>query len=90
MSLGNIKSYLLCCQLFTIRRNSVSPGLSFSLFFDIEDWTEAKHDCKPFSVAAESPDAKDTCRCLEMVKDGVPRDYAAELSKSVQKQRTKS
>ena len=31
---------------------------SFSLFIDIHDWIEAKHDCKPFSAAAESPDAK--------------------------------
>ena len=32
----------------------------FSLFIDIHDWTEAKHDCKPFSAAVESPDAKET------------------------------
>ena len=24
------------------------------------DWTEAKHDCKPFYVTIESPDAKET------------------------------
>ena len=35
-------------------------GFSFSLLVDIHDWTEAKHDCKPFSAATESPDAKET------------------------------
>ena len=36
-----------------MRRNSVLSGFSFSLFVDIHDWTEAKHDCRPFSAAAE-------------------------------------
>ena len=39
--------------LFPMRRNSVLSGFSFSLFINIHDWTEAKHDCKPFSAAAE-------------------------------------
>ena len=30
----------------------------FQLFVDIHDWTEAKHDCKPFSAAAETPDER--------------------------------
>ena len=63
-SIGNIERYLLCCRSFSIRRNSVLSGCSFSLFVDIYDWTEAKHDCKPFSAAAESPDVKETCSWL--------------------------
>ena len=59
-SMGNIERYLLPCQLFPIRRNSVLSGFSFSLLVDIHDWTVAKHDCKPFSAAAESADAKET------------------------------
>ena len=58
-SIGNIERYLLRCRSFPIRRNSVLFGFSFSLFVNIHDWTEAKHDCKPFSAAAESPDAKE-------------------------------
>ena len=42
-----------------MRRNSVISGFSFSLFVDIRDWIEAKHDCRPFSAAAESPDEKE-------------------------------
>ena len=34
-------------------------GFSLSLFIDIQDWAEAKHNCKPFSAAVESPDAKE-------------------------------
>ena len=34
--------------------------VQFSLFIHIHEWTEAKHNCKPFSAAAESPDAKET------------------------------
>ena len=48
-SIGNIERYLLCYHSFPIRRNSVLSGFSFSLFVDIHEWTEAKHDCKPFS-----------------------------------------
>ena len=51
-SIGNIERYLLC------------PGFSCSLLVDIHDWTEAKHDCKPLSAAAESPDAKETYSLL--------------------------
>ena len=44
----------------------VSDKEEFSLLVDIHDWTEAKHDCKPLSTAAEFPDAKkiytDGCR----------------------------
>ena len=58
-SIGNIEMYLLRCHSFPIRRNSVLSGFSFSLLVDIHDWTEAKHNCKPFSAAAESPDAKE-------------------------------
>ena len=58
-SMGNIERYLLRCHSFQMR-NSVLSGFSFSLFVDIHYWTEAKHDCKPFSAAAESPDAKET------------------------------
>ena len=59
-SIGNIERYLLRCRSFPIRRNLVLSGFSFSLFVDIHDWTAAKHDCKPFSAAAEPPDAKET------------------------------
>ena len=55
-SIGNVERYLICCRSFPIRRNSVLSGFSFSLLADIHDWTEAKHDCKPFSASAESPD----------------------------------
>ena len=47
-SIGNIERYLLRCRSFQIRRNSVLYGFSFSLLVDIHDWTEAKHDCKPY------------------------------------------
>ena len=60
-SIGNRKRYLLHCRSFPIRRNSVLFGFSFSLFIDVHDCTEAKHNCIPFNAAAESPDAKDTC-----------------------------
>ena len=40
--------------------NSVLSGLSFSLFTVIHDCTEAKHNCKLLSAAAESLDAKST------------------------------
>ena len=59
-SIGYMERYLLRCRWFSILRNSVLSGFSFSLFIDIQDWTEAKNDCKPFSAAAESPDAKET------------------------------
>ena len=49
----------MCCRLFPIRRNSVLSGFSLSLFVDIHDWTEAKHDCKTLSDAAEFPDEKE-------------------------------
>ena len=42
-----------------MRRYSVLSGFSFSLFVDIHDWIEAKHDCRPFSAAAELPDGKE-------------------------------
>ena len=61
-SIGNIDRYLLHCRLFLIRRNSVLFEFSFSLLVNIHDRTEAKHDCKPFSAAAESPDAKEPYR----------------------------
>ena len=51
---------MLRCRSFPVRRNSVLSGFSYSLLVDMHDWTEAKHDCKPFSAAAESPDAKET------------------------------
>ena len=54
-----IFALLLCISVFSIRRNSGLSGYSFSLFIDIHNWTEAKHDCKAFSAAADSPDAKD-------------------------------
>ena len=57
-SKGNIERYLLRCLSFPIRRNSVLSGFSFSIFVNIHEWTEAKYDCRPFSAAAESPDAK--------------------------------
>ena len=63
-SMGSIERYLLHCHTFPIRRNSVLSGFSSSLFVNIHDWTEAKHDSKPFSAAAESPDAKETYRWL--------------------------
>ena len=59
-SIGNIERNLVHCHSFTIRRNSVLSGFSFMLFVDVHDCTEAKHDCKPFSAAAESPDAKES------------------------------
>ena len=59
-SMGNIERYLLHCSSFMIRRNSVLSGFRFGVFFLIHDWTEAKHDCKPFGAAAESPDEKET------------------------------
>ena len=34
-----------------MRRNSVLSGFSFSLFVNIPDWTEAEHDCRPFSAS---------------------------------------
>ena len=39
---------------------SFFSGFGFSLFINIRDWTEAKHYCKAFGAAVESPDAKDT------------------------------
>ena len=60
----NIERYLLRCCSFLIRRNSVLAGFSSSLLGDIHDWTEAKHDRKPFSAVAESRDAKETYSCL--------------------------
>ena len=35
-------------------------GFSFSLFVYLHEWTEAMHNCKPFSAAAELLDTKDT------------------------------
>ena len=51
---------MLRCLSLPIRRNSVLSGFSYSLFIDIHDWTDAKHNCKPFSPAAESPDENET------------------------------
>ena len=59
-SIGNIERCLLRCCSFPIMRNSDLSGFSFSLLVDIHHWTEAKHDCKPFSAGAESPDVKET------------------------------
>ena len=47
-------------SFFPNKEEFVLSGFSFSLLVYIHDWTEAKHDCKPFSAAAESPDAKET------------------------------
>ena len=47
-----MERYLLRCRSFPMKRNYVLSGFSFSLFVDIHDWTEAKHDCRPFSAAA--------------------------------------
>ena len=66
-SIGNIERYLLRCRSFSIRRNSVLSGFSISIFVDIHDWTEAKHDCKPFSATEESHDAKETYSWLSSV-----------------------
>ena len=75
-----------------MRINSVLSGFSFSLFIDIQDWTEAKHNCKPFSVAVESPDAKETYSWLlsaQMVRDSVFKDHAAQWSgREREKQKT--
>ena len=92
---GNIERHLLRCPSFPMRRNSVLSGFGFSLLVDIHDWTEAKHDCKPFSAAAESPDAKETYRLLssaiEVVRDSVFKDHAAQWSGiEGEKQRTQN
>ena len=63
----NIERNLLRHHLFPTRRNSVFSGFSFGLFVDIYDWTEAKRYCKPFSAAAEYPDAKETYSWLPAV-----------------------
>ena len=62
--MGHIEKTFLLSHSFPIRRNSVLSRFSFSLIVDIHDWTEAKHDCKPFSAAAESPDAMEIYRWL--------------------------
>ena len=59
---------LLHGRSFPIRRNSVLYGFSVSLFVLIHEWTEAKHDCEPFSAAAESPDAQKTYSWLSSAK----------------------
>ena len=59
-SMGNIERYLLNGRSFLIRRNSVLSGFSFSELINIHDWTEAKRDCKPFSAAMKSLEAKET------------------------------
>ena len=51
----------------------------------MNDWIETKHDCKPFSAAVESPDAKETHILLAiisigMVRDCVSRDHATQWS----------
>ena len=83
-SVGNIERYLLRCRSYPIRRNSVLSGFSFSLLVDIHDRTVAKHDCKPFSAAAESPDAKGNIQLIiisiEVVRDSVFKDHAAQWS----------
>ena len=75
-STGNIERYLRRCRSFPIRRNSLLSGFSFSLFVDIHDWTEAKHGCKLFSVAAESPDAKETPNQIKFQKVHIHLCYA--------------
>ena len=45
-SIGNIERYLLLCHSLLIRTHSVLSGFSSSLFVNIYDWTETKHDCK--------------------------------------------
>ena len=42
-------------------------SFSFSLFIDIHDWTEAKHDYTPNSATAESRDPKYTYSWLSSV-----------------------
>ena len=53
-------------------------------FIDIHDWTETKHDCKPFSAAAELPDGKVHIQLVdisvEVVRDSVSRDHATQRS----------
>ena len=84
-SIGSIERYLLHCHSFPIRRNSVLSIFTFSLFINIHDWTEAKHDCKPFGATDESSDAKESYSCLyiisiEIVRDSVSRDHGAQWS----------
>ena len=49
-------------------------------FIDIKEWTDAKHDCKLFSAAAESPDENEAYSWLsstmEVVRDRVSRNQA--------------
>ena len=78
-----------------MRRNSVLSGFSFSLFVDIHDWTEAKHDCRPFSAAAESPGEKGNIQLaiisIEMMRDSMSGDQAIKWSGiESKKQRTKN
>ena len=85
LEIGNIERYLLCCCSFLTRRNSVLSAFSFSLFISIQDWTEAKHHCKPFSAAAESSDAKYSyisrilLTHLSIISVGVVRDRCPEI-----------
>ena len=51
-------------------RNSVLSGFGFSLFVDIHDWTEAKHDCRSSSAATDFPDErKYTAGCHQLRDD---------------------
>ena len=67
-SIGNIERYLILCRAFPIRNNSIICGFSFSFF--VHDWTEAKHDCKPVSAAAESAVQMTYTACSRQQRDG--------------------
>ena len=73
-----------------MRRNFVLSGLSFSLFVDIHDWTEAKHDCRPFSAAAESPDGSIQLAIIsiEMMRNSMSGDQATKWSGIESKKQT--
>ena len=69
-------------------------GFSFSLLVDIHDWTEAKHDCKPFSTAAV-PWCKGNIQLavisIEVARDSVFTDHAAQWTGiEREKQRTQN
>ena len=55
-SIGNIERYLLRCRSFPMKRNSVFTWFRFSLFIAMTEQRPGTA-CKPFTAAAESPDA---------------------------------
>ena len=69
---NNQKLYWKHRKIFALLR--FLSGFSFSLFVDIHDWTEAKHDCRPFSAAAESPDEKENNIQLAIISIEMMRD----------------